>query len=513
MAIYDPHEQRLVVRVVYDGVACAGKTTNLRQLCGLFAARRGIEVHTPAELHGRTLFFDWMQISAGLVCGYPLLCQLITVPGQLVLTPRRARLLATADVVVYVCDSHPGSVAASRAGLELYEGLVPATAPIVVQANKQDQLGALGGAALLEALGRGECEVVEAIATEGVGVVDTYVMAVRSVARVVQARVASEALRLPVRRAESAAALLAQLTREQLEPEWAAEMVLEEAYAAMLFEEARAAIASDVAARAQAEAALADLRPEPAPALDAGGPAAPPTLPSPDVPTGFIWPAHTGRATLRSLNLSRLSLRAFDGRGTLELSAHGYVARTSLRARFSDGEAARQALVRSARELVQLDRLHVADTVLVAQAAEDGACWIWTVRPEVPPLAELLAQGAAPPGLLAAYGEAFISAVRVSRRHGYSVDLTPTSFGSQGGEIRYVGEITPSPLRAEDVQAALAKAVELIHRAGVDPSAFLDGAERLAGAQARDALPGASPSSVAHERLRSLTSRAMDAAP
>ncbi|HRG96266.1 MAG TPA: hypothetical protein PLR99_08465, partial [Polyangiaceae bacterium] len=317
---------------------------------------------------------------------------------------------------------------------------------------------------------------------------------------------------LPVRRAASAATVLAQLAREQLEPEWAAEMALEEAYAAMLFEEARAAIASDVAARAQAEAALADLRPEPAPVVGAGGPAAQPTLPSPDVPTGFIWPAHTGRATLRSLNLAPSS-RAFDGRGILELSAHGYVARTSLRARFSDGEAARQALVRSARELVQLDRLHVPDTVLVAQAADDGACWIWTVRPEVPPLAELLAQGAAPPGLLAAYGEAVVAAVRVSRRHGYSVDLSPTSFGPQGGEVRYLGEITPSPLRAEDVQAALSKAVELIHRAGVDPSAFLDSAERHAGAQARDALPGASPSGVAHERLRSLTSRAMDASP
>ena len=510
MAIYDPHEQRLVVRVVYDGVACAGKTTNLRQLCGLFAARRGIDVYTPSELHGRTLLFDWMQIPAGLVCGYPLLCQLITVPGQLVLTRRRARLLATADVVVYVCDSHPGSVAASRAGLELYDGLVPATAPIVVQANKQDQLGALGGAALLKALGREECEVVEAIATEGVGVVDTYVIAVRSVARVVQARVASETLRLPVQRAESAATVLAQLAREQIEPEWAAEMALEEAYAAMLFEEARAAIASDVAARAQAEAALAELRPDPAPAVGAGGPTAQPALPSPQVPTGFIWPAHTGRATLRSLNLEQLPPRAFDGRGTLELSAHGYVARTSLRARFSDGEAARQALVRSARELVQLDRLHLPDTVLVAQPADDGACWIWTVRPEVPLLADLLARGEAPPGLLAAYGEAFVAAVRVARRHGYSVDLTPTSFGPQGGQIRYLGEITPSPLRAEDVQAALSKAVELIHRAGIDPTAFLDGVERCAGGEVGDASPHVAS---AHDRLHTLTSLAMDAAP
>ena len=74
MAIFDPVLQRIAVRVVYDGVAFAGKTTNLKQLCTLFAAQRSNELHTPAELRGRTLFFDWMQIMAGAVCGFPLLC-------------------------------------------------------------------------------------------------------------------------------------------------------------------------------------------------------------------------------------------------------------------------------------------------------------------------------------------------------------------------------------------------------------------------------------------------------
>ena len=62
MAIFDPHEQRLCVRVVYDGLAGAGKTTNLRQLATLFAAQRATEVWSASELAGRTLYFDWMQL-------------------------------------------------------------------------------------------------------------------------------------------------------------------------------------------------------------------------------------------------------------------------------------------------------------------------------------------------------------------------------------------------------------------------------------------------------------------
>ena len=67
MAFFDPAEQRMGVRVVYDGVARSGKTTNLRQLCALFATQRTTELYTPAELDGRTLYFDWAQFHAGVV--------------------------------------------------------------------------------------------------------------------------------------------------------------------------------------------------------------------------------------------------------------------------------------------------------------------------------------------------------------------------------------------------------------------------------------------------------------
>ena len=171
MPIFDPTEQRMAVRVVYDGVACAGKTTNVRQLCTLFIAQQKSDVETPAEMSGRTLYFDWLSIMAGQVCGFPLLCQVVSVPGQVVLTPRRQHLLGSADVVVYVCESHPAGIEAAKAGLALYDRIAAERGiaiPLVIQANKQDQRGALDSADLLKALGREGTPVIEAIASEGV---------------------------------------------------------------------------------------------------------------------------------------------------------------------------------------------------------------------------------------------------------------------------------------------------------------------------------------------------------
>lgn len=488
MPIYDPYEQRMAVRVVYDGVACAGKTTNLKQLYTLFVAQRSTEVFSPADLQGRTLFFDWMKVVAGVVCGLPLACQVVSVPGQIALTPRRRRLLESADVVVYVCESEEASLEQARAGLELVHRVAGERGrpiPIVLQANKQDRPDAIDGAKLAEALGLDRATPhVEAIASEGIGVVDTFVTAVRTVARAIQTRAETEVLRLPVRRAERASEVLEQLAREHVDPEWAAEMLLEEAQSALLVEQAALTDASDEPTRAAAAAAAVELTAiavEPVPPPRVATPHAPPVLPSADVPTGFIWPAHTGRSIVRSLALGD-AVPALDASGAAVHVARRHVLRTSTHVRFTDNESARQALVRLAREHTQLERLLVPDTVLVAQSAKDGACWIWNVQPIVPTVAEALANGRARPGLLASYAIALIDAVRLAQRHGFAIDLSPASFGLESDVVRYVGLLGSEPPTPDELSASFSAAVDAVARAG-DASIFLDALDReLAGA-------------------------------
>jgi hypothetical protein len=187
MAIFDREGQRLIVRVVYDGVERAGKTTNLQQLCGFFTSRRRGELYTPEADDDRTVFFDWLHLDAGLVAGYPLRCQLVTVPGQVALERRRWHLLRAADVVVFVTDSTPEGVEQSRSLLALVNQYLQSSpgeiAPLVVQANKQDLAGAQEPGVVLAALGLpADVPSVGARAHDGVGVRETVVLAIRAAA-------------------------------------------------------------------------------------------------------------------------------------------------------------------------------------------------------------------------------------------------------------------------------------------------------------------------------------------
>ncbi|NUQ79603.1 MAG: hypothetical protein HUU21_39360, partial [Polyangiaceae bacterium] len=191
MALFDSEQQKIILRVVYDGAERAGKTTNVTQLCGFFSTLRRSDVFSPEVRDGRTIYFDWMQLEAGLIAGHRIRCQLLTVPGQSGLSRRRWQLLKTADVVVFVCESTPEGIEIARPMFNLVrdylQSLTHVEVPLVLQANKQDVPGALSPHAVAAALGfeRGGM-LVGAQASEGVGVRDTVVLAIRAAANVAE---------------------------------------------------------------------------------------------------------------------------------------------------------------------------------------------------------------------------------------------------------------------------------------------------------------------------------------
>jgi signal recognition particle receptor subunit beta len=181
MAVLDRQNGCVVIRVVYDGAPMAGKTTSVAALGrGLGAA-----VVSPAEFEGRTLFFDWLDYTGGLFEGHRIRCQIVSVPGQATLAPRRRRLLESADVVVFVGDSSPAGFAADQRYLaalsSVLHGLRGPPVGIVMQANKRDLPDAIPLEQLREMLEGMQVRIgiVESIATEGVGVREAFVFAVR----------------------------------------------------------------------------------------------------------------------------------------------------------------------------------------------------------------------------------------------------------------------------------------------------------------------------------------------
>ena len=180
MAVIDADTDRLVIRLTYDGVPFCGKTTSLRTLARLVS----LELKTPEEIHGRTLYFDWLEYASGLYEGKQIVCQLVTVPGQKKLESRRWHLVDESDAVVFVLDSTEERLAVSFAQLERMHqrlaargGVMPG---IVVQANKRDDPSAVPMAVIRERAARmGNVAVVESVATAGDGIRIAFVLAVR----------------------------------------------------------------------------------------------------------------------------------------------------------------------------------------------------------------------------------------------------------------------------------------------------------------------------------------------
>jgi len=198
VALFDPLHRRLVVRVVYDGPASAGKTTNITQLCHQFPVERRSEIYTPGALKGRTMFFDWLEIDAGTLSGHPVRCQLLSVPGQTQRSYRRRPLIKSADTVVFVCDSSPDQLEESKRSYRLMQRYLKERGekvPFLVQANKQDAPNALTPRTIAEELQLPpEVSVLPARARVGEGVRDTIIAAVRSAVRYTQGRVAEVGL-------------------------------------------------------------------------------------------------------------------------------------------------------------------------------------------------------------------------------------------------------------------------------------------------------------------------------
>ncbi|APR84216.1 gliding motility protein MglA [Minicystis rosea] len=183
MPTFNAELRRLTVRVVYDGLAMAGKTTNVRRLSEAFAQTHGGALRAPGgEDRGRTRFFDWLELQAGWLDDVPLRCEALTVPGQLALAQRRWWLLQDIDAVVLVVDSTPAGVERARIALSFLLNAAPAvlepTARLVVQCNKQDLPDALSPDDIAERLSLpASVRVVGAAAEQGHRIRETFYFA------------------------------------------------------------------------------------------------------------------------------------------------------------------------------------------------------------------------------------------------------------------------------------------------------------------------------------------------
>jgi len=168
-------------KIVYYGPGLAGKTANLQHIHRCLPHDNKGNMISLATGDDRTLYFDFLPVSALTVRGFETRFQLYTVPGQVQYNMTRRLVLRGVDGLVFVADSqferlreNVESLRNLEANLREYEFTLDEI-PYVLQYNKRDLPNVAPVEYLDYVLNRRAKRVpfFEASALDGKGVFDT----------------------------------------------------------------------------------------------------------------------------------------------------------------------------------------------------------------------------------------------------------------------------------------------------------------------------------------------------
>jgi len=167
-------------KIVYYGPGLGGKTTNLEFIYdSVPASSRGKMVSMKTQTD-RTLFFDFLPLDLGELGGFKTRLLLYTVPGQVFYNATRKLVLRGADAIAFVADSQRGKMEENKESLaNLEENLADYdmsldSIPWVIQYNKRDLPDIYTVEELNRELNPKNVPFFEAVATEGIGVFETF---------------------------------------------------------------------------------------------------------------------------------------------------------------------------------------------------------------------------------------------------------------------------------------------------------------------------------------------------
>jgi len=225
MVLFNHATREMTAKIVYYGPGLCGKTTNLMVIFDKLDPKSKGKMLSLATKTDRTLFFDLLPVDIGKVGPFNLKIQLYTVPGQVFYNETRKLVLKGADSVVFVADSQPAMVDATRESFanlmeNLHENQIdPNDTPIVIQYNKRDIPGVLPIEKLQELLGLEGYPYTEASAIKGEGVMETFKLVSKITAKHLFARLKGKSEPVPVKKAATAAPKVAMKAKKAPEPE------------------------------------------------------------------------------------------------------------------------------------------------------------------------------------------------------------------------------------------------------------------------------------------------------
>lgn len=172
--------RELLLKLVYYGPALSGKTTNLQALHAVSDKDAAGRLMTLETKDDRTLFFDLLPLTFRGKGDLSVRIKVFTVPGQVIHASTRRLVVQGADGIVFVADSQVAQTENNGASfLDLrnnlkINGIQLKEMPVAIQFNKRDLPDVRTDEELVELAARGREPVYLAVASDGRGVVETF---------------------------------------------------------------------------------------------------------------------------------------------------------------------------------------------------------------------------------------------------------------------------------------------------------------------------------------------------
>ncbi|WP_243287104.1 MULTISPECIES: GTP-binding protein [Geothrix] len=174
-------------KIVYYGPGLCGKTTNIQWIYEQANPDKKGKLVSLATETDRTLFFDFLPLDMGTVKGFKVRFHLYTVPGQVFYDASRKLILRGCDGIIFVADSQKARMEANIESIanlatNLKEnGFDVRNIPYVLQLNKRDMPSAVPVAEMERLLRFRSEPMIEAVASQGTGVIETLKAAARQI--------------------------------------------------------------------------------------------------------------------------------------------------------------------------------------------------------------------------------------------------------------------------------------------------------------------------------------------
>ncbi len=172
------HTKEISVKIVYYGPGLCGKTTSLQTIYASLPTDKRPQLVSLATEVDRTIFFDFLPVTAYRIREFLVRLQLYTVPGQVFYNATRKLVLNGVDGLVFVLDSQRSMKDSNLESLQNLDdnlaelGLEIARVPMVMQYNKRDLLDVMSKEEMERTYNAFGVPAFATIATRGDGLFD-----------------------------------------------------------------------------------------------------------------------------------------------------------------------------------------------------------------------------------------------------------------------------------------------------------------------------------------------------